>query len=97
MKRREFLKFSAGTALAGVYSPGELLKAAAVPELGEAFAFYVSSSGSDKSPGTKKLPFATLHRAQEAVRQSRKGTSPVKVLVREGTYYLKSTLRGTFS
>lgn len=92
MKRREFLQLSASAALAGVYGQGELLKAADAPELGEATTFYVSSSGSDKSPGTKKLPFATLHRAQEAVRQSRGGTSPVRVLVREGTYYLKSTV-----
>jgi len=92
MKRREFLKLSASAALAGVYSQGELLKAAAAPELGETATFYVSSSGGDNGPGTKKLPFATFHRAQEAVRQSRKNSAPVTVMVREGTCYLKSPL-----
>ncbi|MFZ0860165.1 MAG: hypothetical protein WAN18_05750, partial [Candidatus Sulfotelmatobacter sp.] len=86
------MKLSATAALAGVYSQGETLIAAGAPELGEAATFYVSSSGNDKSPGTKKLPFATLHRAQEAVRQSRNSSAPVRVLVREGTYYLKSAL-----
>jgi hypothetical protein len=92
MRRREFLKLSAGAALAGVYGQGETVMAASVPELGKAATFYVSSSGNDKSPGTKKMPFATLHRAQEAVRQSRNVTASVRVLIREGTYYLKSPL-----
>ena len=92
MRRREFLKLSASAALAGVYSQVGPLKAVAVPELGDAGTFYVSTSGNDNSPGTKKLPFATLHRAQEAIRKSRKSSAPFTVLVREGTYYLRSPL-----
>lgn len=88
------MKLSATAVLAGVSSQGEGLTALAAPE-GEVGTFYVSTSGNDKSPGTKKLPFATLHRAQEAIRLSRKNSAPVRVLVREGTYYLRSPL--TFS
>ena len=68
------------------------MTALASPDLGEVGTFYVSTSGDDNSPGTRKLPFATLHRAQEAIRQSRKTSTPVTVLVREGTYYLRSPL-----
>jgi len=92
MRRREFLKLGAGAALAGVYSPGEVLKAAPATESGEAATFHVSSSGNDANPGTLKLPFATLHRAQEAVRQRRKKSAPATVLVRKGTYYLRRPL-----
>ena len=86
------MKLSATAALAGVYSQGDPLTALASPDLGEVGTFYVSTSGDDNSPGTRKLPFATLHRAQEAIRQSRKTSTPVTVLVREGTYYLRSPL-----
>jgi hypothetical protein len=92
MKRREFLKLSASAALAGVYSQGEALKAMGTPESSEPTTLHVSSAGNDTNPGTMKLPFATLHRAQKAVRQRQKKSVPVTVLVREGTYYLETPL-----
>src|ERR1700677_4318914 len=91
MKRREFLKLGAGAALAGVYSQNEPLKALAALESSTGATFYVSSSGKDSYPGTEKLPFASLLRAQESIRQKR-SSSATKVVVREGTYYLNSPL-----
>ena len=91
MKRREFLKLSAGAVLTAANTHGRTLPTAATTESVEAGTFYVSSSGNDKNPGTLKLPFATLYRAQEAVRRRNKAT-PMLVLVREGTYYLDSPL-----
>ncbi|WP_316814679.1 right-handed parallel beta-helix repeat-containing protein [Pedobacter nyackensis] len=46
---------------------------------------YVSAKGNDRNPGSKEKPFATLKKAQMAVR-SLKGA--VVVYVRGGTYYL---------
>jgi len=94
MKRREFLKLSAGAALSLVHQPTRPPRSAAVQKAGEA-AFYVSPSGNDTDPGTLELPFATLHRAQDAVRQSRNRSQPLTVLVREGTYYLDRPLAFT--
>jgi len=56
-------------------------------------AFYVSRSGHDSDPGTKSAPFATLARAQQALR-SRKRTSsgPAVVEVGQGTYALDRPL-----
>jgi len=92
MKRREFLKLSACATLASIHTHGRVLETVATAKLGEVGTFYVSSSGNDQNPGNVNLPFATLHRAQEAVRRSRNKSTPVKVLVREGTYYLNSPL-----
>jgi Right handed beta helix region len=92
MRRREFLKLGAGAALAGVYRQPAPVEAVAVPESGQATTFHVSSLGNDARPGTAKLPFATLHRAQEAVRRLEQRSAPVTVMVREGTYHLKSPL-----
>ncbi len=50
---------------------------------------YVSTTGSDRNPGSRAKPFATLHKAQQAVR-SRHGT--VIVWLRGGTYYLAKPL-----
>jgi hypothetical protein len=49
--------------------------------------YYVSPQGNDANPGTLKKPFATLQRAQEAVRHKRGG-----VFLRGGTYYLPAPL-----
>jgi hypothetical protein len=49
--------------------------------------YYVSPSGNDANPGTLKKPFATLQRAQEAVRQKHGD-----VILRGGTYYLPAPL-----
>src|ERR1035438_6368583 len=53
----------------------------------EAQLYFVSSAGNDANPGTLQRPFATLQRAQEAVRQKRGD-----VFLRGGTYYLPGTL-----
>ena len=53
----------------------------------EAQPYCVSPSGNDANPGTLEKPFATLHRAQQAVRQKRGD-----VYLRGGTYYLSEPL-----
>src|SRR6478609_5981882 len=49
--------------------------------------YYVAPSGDDSSPGTLTQPFASLGRAQQAVRKK-----PGTVFLRSGTYYLPETL-----
>ena len=49
--------------------------------------YYVAPAGNDKNPGTLTKPFASLGRAQQAVRQK-----PGVVFLRGGTYYLPETL-----
>jgi hypothetical protein len=49
--------------------------------------YYVAPSGNDANPGTLAQPFATLRRAQQAVRQK-----PGPVFLRGGTYYLSEAL-----
>ena len=96
MRRREFLKLTAGAAAAGIYDKSKLAQAAAVLNSSAASVFHVSLSGSDANPGTEKLPFATLYAAQQAVRakeRAKDGSAPVTVLVHEGTYYSETPLR----
>jgi GH35 family endo-1,4-beta-xylanase len=55
--------------------------------------FYVATSGSDRNPGTKAAPFASLAGAQRAVRTWRAGNrGPAVIWVRQGTYYLDRPL-----
>ena len=63
--------------------------------------YYVAVNGNDAWSGTLPEvkadgtdgPFATLQRARDSVRASkRKKKAPITVLVREGTYYLKESL-----
>ena len=49
--------------------------------------YYVAPAGNDANPGTLEKPFASLLRAQLAVREN-----PGTVLLRGGTYYLPATL-----
>ena len=49
--------------------------------------YYVAPGGNDANPGTLEKPFASLQRAQSAVRQK-----PGAVFLRDGTYYLPETL-----
>ena len=92
MRRRDFLKLSSG-ALAATALPGtpDVDLASAETTSTNSGVFYVSSDGKDSSPGTSSAPFASLHRAQRAVRQALKH-GPVRVIVREGTYYLDQPL-----
>jgi hypothetical protein len=62
-----------------------LLLALALPAFAQ--PYYVAPVGSDTNPGTLKKPFASLQRAQQAVRQK-----PGAVFLRGGTYYLPETL-----
>jgi hypothetical protein len=57
----------------------------ALPVLGQ--PYYVAPTGSDGNPGTLGKPFATIQRAQQAVRQQ-----PGPVWLRGGTYYLSEKL-----
>jgi hypothetical protein len=55
--------------------------------------FYVATDGSDVNPGTEEKPFATLARARDAVRESKKDKlGSITVLVRGGTYYMNEPL-----
>ncbi len=56
--------------------------------------FYVSPAGDDTNPGTFARPFATIERAQEAVRGliARGPVGEIRVCLREGVYALGHTL-----
>ena len=57
---------------------------------------YVAPAGSDDNPGTIQRPLATLERAKKAVRERVKASQgPVRILLREGTYYLSQPLELT--
>jgi len=56
-------------------------------------AFCVATNGSDQNPGTMANPFATLEKAKAAVQERVKiSRQPIRVLLREGTYYLSRPL-----
>jgi hypothetical protein len=59
---------------------------------GRAAEYWVSPSGNDSNPGSKRRPFATLSAAQQAAR-AQAGKERVTVWVHAGTYYLAETLR----
>jgi Right handed beta helix region len=59
--------------------------------------FYISTTGSDLNPGSSALPFATLERARDAIRDLKRGaeglpTGGVTVWLREGTYQRTTSL-----
>lgn len=60
----------------------------------QAVDFYVAVNGNDKNPGTIERPFATIFRAQKAVRQ-KKAQEKITVFLRDGTHYLTDTLTFT--
>ncbi len=62
----------------------------ALPDNG--VAFYVATTGNDGNPGTAAAPFATLARAQQALRTLRREGRPARVWVRQGTYRLGQPL-----
>jgi parallel beta helix pectate lyase-like protein len=56
--------------------------------------FYVAVQGNDANPGTLEKPFASLQRAQEAVRSLKmKRKGDILVWIRGGTYYLPKPVR----
>jgi len=69
--------------------------APAVAEKGQAAVFHVSPDGKDTNAGTEARPFATLGRAQQAVRGKIAAglTGDVTVLIRPGTYELAEPLK----
>ncbi|HEX5223146.1 MAG TPA: right-handed parallel beta-helix repeat-containing protein [Verrucomicrobiae bacterium] len=56
--------------------------------------FYVSPTGSDSNPGTKRQPFASLERARDAARELNRGKPErdFTVWIRGGVYKLKETV-----
>ena len=67
---------------------------ASAATFGQGTSFYVSTKGDDSNAGTLGAPFATLPRAQRAVRQAvAQGTLPVTVYLRGGVHYLDAPLR----
>ncbi len=68
---------------------------AAADLTGPCISFWVSPSGNDSSPGTKKAPFLTLQRARDAVRDlpsSAFEDQDVYIYIEEGTYRLSNPL-----
>ena len=56
-------------------------------------AFYVAPNGSDNADGSIAHPFATIERAQEAVREiNQSANRDIYVYLREGTYILNNAL-----
>ncbi len=59
-------------------------------------SYYVDNNGSDSNKGSKKAPFKTIQKAQEAVRSlissGKLPSGGAKVYLREGTYYLYDSL-----
>lgn len=95
MRRREFLKLTGGVAVTlanSGWAAGQLANASAAGKPGDSASFYVSPSGNDNNLGTVSSPFATIQRAQKATRSAPKSSVPIKVFVREGTYYLDGPL-----
>jgi len=77
----------------GLFGTGVLSMALLVTAVAWGADFYVATNGHDINPGTREKPFATLARAQQAVREPDKTSAGrVSVLVREGTYYLEEPL-----
>ncbi len=62
--------------------------------VGFAADFFVAPTGNDQAPGTSERPFATLHRAQQAVREARtlQPDRGAVVTVRAGRYELTQPL-----
>ena len=53
---------------------------------------YVAPGGNDQNPGTKQSPVATLSRARDLGRQTKRAEEPLSIILRGGTYYLPQTL-----
>jgi hypothetical protein len=65
--------------------------------IGTAKEIWVAPSGSDKNPGTKEEPMATLLMAQRKARELRRLNDSsiqdgIKIILKEGTYYIDETV-----
>jgi hypothetical protein len=90
MKRREHRAPKCGRILNGIFDRMKLVVSALVlfaASLCGAQPYFVAPTGNDAEPGTLEKPFATLQRAQDAVRQKHGD-----VFLRGGTYYLPAPL-----
>ncbi len=57
------------------------------------YEYVVGPDGDDGNPGSAARPFATLQRAQRAVRElAARGDEPIRVMVKNGVYYLDEPL-----
>ena len=55
--------------------------------------FYVSPNGSDENPGTVELPFRTIERARDAVREINDDMhGDIVVYLRDGVYEIERTI-----
>lgn len=96
MRRRDFIKLSGGAALAATSVISDSHRLEAAEDADQAIdsrrsEFFVSTKGHDRNPGTKAKPFATVARAQRAVRRVEREGS-IHVWIRGGTYYLDAPL-----
>ena len=58
--------------------------------------YWVAQDGNDKDEGSKRAPFATVARAQEAVQHdAKRGVEPINIYLRGGTHYLAAPIRFT--
>ncbi|NOU63906.1 hypothetical protein GC096_07695 [Paenibacillus sp. LMG 31461] len=63
-----------------------------IVESGIQAAYYVSTDGDDENPGTEALPFATLQKAQQVVREANdEMTGDIVVYLRGGRYTQSTT------
>lgn len=73
-----------------ILSPG---LSTAVPPAAIPATFYVAPGGSDDNPGTEAKPFATVEKAQQAVRKiNTKMTDDIVVMFRGGVYPIDRTV-----
>jgi hypothetical protein len=90
VKRRERRAPKCGRVLNGIVDRMKLIVSTLtlfVASLCGAQPYFVAPTGNDAEPGTLEKPFATLQRAQDAVRQKHGD-----VFLRGGTYYLPAPL-----
>ena len=66
-----------------------LMLLSALPAVADVTSFYVSPSGSDRSPGTSSKPWKTLEYAFERIRNSE---GNVRLVVMDGVYYPSASL-----
>lgn len=58
----------------------------------DAVVYHVAPGGSDRNPGTKDKPFATVEAARDAIRAQKTRSAPITVLIHGGTYRLDRPL-----
>lgn len=88
-----FCKRLSSYALFAVLGLGTAFWVGATSGVAAETTFYVAPNGSDENPGTEAKPFATVAKAQQAVRTARKDNNgDIAVVLRGGVYALDKTL-----